>query len=69
MGKTYDSILELVGRTPIVQLHKLEEKENTGAHIFAKLEFFNPTASVKARPALNMVKRQKRTEDLNPVEP
>ena len=66
MGKTYDSILELVGRTPIVQLHKLEEKENTGAHIFAKLEFFNPTASVKARPALNMVEEAEKDGRLKP---
>ena len=66
MGKTYDSIFELVGRTPIVQLHKLEEKENTGAHIFAKLEFFNPTASVKARPALNMVEEAEKDGRLKP---
>ena len=66
MGKTYDSILELVGRTPIVRLHKLEEKENTGAHIFAKLEFFNPTASVKARPALNMVEEAEKDGRLKP---
>ena len=66
MGKTYDSILELVGHTPIVQLHKLEEKENTGAHIFAKLEFFNPTASVKARPALNMVEEAEKDGRLKP---
>lgn len=66
MGKTYDSILELVGRTPIVQLHKLEEKENTGAHIYAKLEFFNPTASVKARPALNMVEEAEKDGRLKP---
>ena len=66
MGKTYDSILELVGHTPIVQLHKLEEKENTGAHIFAKLEFFNPTASVKARPALNMVEQAEKDGRLKP---
>jgi cysteine synthase A len=66
MGKTYDSILELVGHTPIVQLHKLEAMEDTGAHIFAKLEFFNPTSSVKARPALNMVEEAERDGRLKP---
>ncbi len=66
MGKTYDSILELVGRTPIVQLHKLEAKEDTVAHIYAKLEFFNPTASVKARPALNMVEEAEKDGRLKP---
>lgn len=66
MGKTYDSILELVGRTPIVQLHKLEAKEDTAAHIYAKLEFFNPTSSVKARPALNMVEEAEKDGRLKP---
>ncbi|OON86570.1 cysteine synthase A [Oribacterium sp. C9] len=66
MAKTYDSILELVGHTPIVQLHKLEEHEHTAAHIFAKLEFFNPTSSVKARPALNMVEEAERDGRLKP---
>ncbi|MBQ7657592.1 MAG: cysteine synthase A [Butyrivibrio sp.] len=66
MGKTYDSILELVGHTPIVQLHKLEAKEDTAAHIYAKLEFFNPTSSVKARPALNMVEEAEKDGRLKP---
>ena len=66
MAKVHDSILELVGRTPIVQLHKLEEKENTKAHIYAKLEFFNPTSSVKARPALNMVEEAEKDGRLKP---
>lgn len=66
MSKTYDSILELVGHTPIVQLHKLEEQEHTVAHIYAKLEFFNPTSSVKARPALNMVEEAERDGRLKP---
>ena len=66
MGKTYDSILELIGHTPIVQLHRLEEKEKTKAHIYAKLEFFNPSASVKARPALNMVLEAEKDGRLKP---
>lgn len=66
MGKTYDSILELVGHTPIVQLHKLEAREDTAAHIYAKLEFFNPTSSVKARPALNMVEEAEKDGRLKP---
>lgn len=66
MAKTYDSIWELVGRTPIVRLHKLEEKENLKAHIYAKLEFFNPTGSVKARPALNMVEEAEKDGRLKP---
>ena len=55
MGKIYHSILELIGHTPIVELHKIEKKEETAAKIFAKLEYFNPGGSVKDRIALNMV--------------
>ncbi len=55
MGKVYHSILELVGHTPIVELHKVEKAEFTGARIFAKLEYFNPGGSVKDRIALSMI--------------
>lgn len=55
MGKIYHSILELIGHTPLVELHRLEEAEGTEAHILAKLEYFNPAGSVKDRTALNMV--------------
>lgn len=55
MGKVYHSILELVGNTPIVQLHKIEKAEAVVARIFAKLEYFNPGGSVKDRIALKMV--------------
>lgn len=49
----YDSILQLVGRTPIVNLHKLQP--GLPGSIFAKLEYFNPAGSVKDRVALAMI--------------
>lgn len=55
MGRIYHSILELIGHTPLVELHRLEESEGIDAHILAKLEFFNPAGSVKDRTALYMV--------------
>ena len=48
-----DSMLDLVGRTPLVRLNRLGA--GTGARIVGKLEFFNPCASVKDRIALNMI--------------
>lgn len=55
MGKVYDSITELIGKTPVVELHKFEKSIGTSAHILGKLEFFNPAGSVKDRIALNMI--------------
>lgn len=55
MSKIYHSIIELIGHTPLVELHGLEKELDTTAHIYAKLEFFNPSGSVKDRTALNMI--------------
>jgi len=49
----YNSVLELVGNTPMVRLKEMSEK--TGAEVLAKLEYFNPMSSVKDRAALSMV--------------
>ncbi len=51
--KPVDSILELIGRTPIVKIAKISGRD--AAELFVKLEFFNPTGSVKDRIALSMV--------------
>ena len=53
--RIYDDVTKLVGNTPIVKLAKLGEQENLKAAIYAKLEYFNPTGSIKDRPALNMI--------------
>lgn len=55
MGKIYDSITELVGKTPLVRLHRYEEAEGISGHILGKFEYFNPSGSVKDRAALNMI--------------
>lgn len=55
MAKIYRSIEELVGRTPLMELTKIEGKFNLKAKIFAKLEFFNPAGSIKDRAAKQMV--------------
>lgn len=55
MGKIYDNALELVGRTPLVELHRLEKKYDSAARIIVKLEYFNPAGSVKDRVAKKML--------------
>lgn len=47
--------IELVGNTPLVELTNIEKKLNLKARLFAKVEYFNPTGSVKDRAALYMV--------------
>lgn len=49
MGKIYNSVEELIGHTPILELKRVEEKEKLTARLFAKLEYFNPAGSVKDR--------------------
>lgn len=51
----YNSMLELTGNTPIVRLKKIEEEFQLENTILAKLEMFNPSGSVKVRPAKNMI--------------
>lgn len=53
--KIYNSILDLIGKTPIVKLNKLPEP--SGANVFIKLESYNPGGSVKDRAAISMIER------------
>ncbi len=55
MGIIYDSVLDLVGNTPLIRLHKIEEKYNLEARLVAKTEYFNPAGSVKDRVAKKML--------------
>ena len=55
MGKYYESILDIIGKTPIIKLNRLEKELGLKAHIYAKLEFLNPGGSVKDRAAYNMI--------------
>ena len=55
MGKIYHNITELIGHTPLLELHNYEKKLGAQGKILAKLEFFNPAGSVKDRVALNMI--------------
>lgn len=50
----YESILDLIGKTPSVRLNKIVDEEM--AEIYVKLELFNPSGSVKDRAALGMIR-------------
>lgn len=57
MAKIYGSITELVGHTPLVELKNYEKNNNLRAKLIGKLEYLNPTGSVKDRAALNMIEK------------
>ncbi|MBT9372178.1 cysteine synthase A [Rhizobium sp. CSW-27] len=54
-GKIYASIIDTIGNTPIVRLDKLAREKGVKANLLAKLEFFNPIASVKDRIGVAMI--------------
>lgn len=54
-GRIYDSIVDAFGDTPIVRLRRLPEQSGVKATILAKLEYFNPAASVKDRIGAAMI--------------
>ncbi|SCA56992.1 cysteine synthase A, O-acetylserine sulfhydrolase A subunit [Candidatus Terasakiella magnetica] len=54
-GKIYDSIIDTIGATPLVNLSGLAKANNVKANILGKCEFFNPLASVKDRIGFAMI--------------
>ncbi|MCD8363648.1 MAG: cysteine synthase A [Lachnospiraceae bacterium] len=55
MSRVYDSITELIGGTPLLNLRRFAEKNELEATLLAKLEYFNPAGSVKDRVAKSMI--------------
>lgn len=55
MAKIYTTMTELIGRTPLLEVKKIEENLGLQARILVKLEYFNPAGSVKDRAALAMI--------------
>ncbi|WP_108651073.1 cysteine synthase A [Dongshaea marina] len=54
-GYIYDSIVETVGKTPLVRLNRLQQQQGIETELLAKLEFFNPLSSVKDRAGVAML--------------
>ena len=60
MAKIYQSVTELIGKTPLLAAKKFSAAENVGGNILVKLEYFNPAGSVKDRIALAMIEKAER---------
>src|SRR3954447_21459295 len=65
-GKIFDSILDTVGDTPLVRLPRLTAALKPKGEVVAKLEFFNPLASVKDRIGVSMVEYLEAKGELGP---
>ncbi len=66
MERIATSVLELIGRTPLVELQRLASETGAAARLVAKVESFNPAGSVKDRVALAMVEAAEARGELRP---
>jgi cysteine synthase A len=64
MAQVYENITEVFGRTPLVKLNKVTD--GAAATVYAKLEFYNPSASVKDRLGIGIVDAAEATGELQP---
>ncbi len=64
MGRIYENVSELVGRTPLVRLNRLTA--GLGAQVVAKLEFYNPANSVKDRIGVAIIDAAEHSGELRP---
>jgi len=65
-GRIYDTITDTIGGTPLVRLSRFAAAHECHAEILAKLEFFNPLASVKDRIGVSMIDALEKSGDLKP---
>ncbi|WFE90086.1 cysteine synthase A [Roseibium porphyridii] len=65
-GKIYSSITETIGDTPIVRLNRLAQAHGVKGNLLAKLEFFNPIASVKDRIGVAMIEAMEKDGKIAP---
>ena len=61
MTKIYNSVVELVGKTPMLKLSKLAKAHKVKANLLAKCEFYNPAFSIKDRVALKMIENAEKS--------
>ncbi len=65
-GRIYNSITQTIGDTPIVRLDRLAREKGVAGNLLAKLEFFNPIASVKDRIGVNMIEALEKSGKISP---
>ena len=63
--KIYNKPHELIGKTPLLRLEKIEKIHDCSAKLLAKLEFFNPTGSAKDRACEYMLRAARKRGDIN----
>lgn len=66
MSKIYDSVVDLIGGTPLLNAHNFAAKEAPNVKFLVKLEYFNPTGSVKDRIAKEMIEDAEKDGTLKP---
>src|SRR5246127_3906400 len=65
-GRVYDSIIETIGATPLVRIHRLARDAGAKADLLGKCEFFNPLSSVKDRIGLAMIEAAETAGHIRP---
>ncbi len=65
-GRIYNDVTELIGSTPLVRMDRLAQDFGVKANILAKLEFFNPLASVKDRIGVHIITKAEEAGLLKP---
>lgn len=60
MSKIYTSMDQMIGRTPLLELCRIQQQLGLEARVLAKLEYLNPAGSVKDRAALSMIRDAER---------
>lgn len=66
MARIYEDLTQLIGNTPLVELKRIERKEQLKAKLLAKVEYFNPGGSVKDRVGFAMIEAAERAGQLQP---
>lgn len=64
--RIYESVTELVGRTPLLEVKNLEKELGLRAKVLVKLEYFNPAGSVKDRVAVSMIEDAEKKGRIRP---
>lgn len=66
METIYHSLTELIGRTPLLELHRFEQEEQLLARLIVKIESFNPGGSAKDRVAFSLIETAEKDGTLQP---
>ena len=66
-GRIYESITDTIGDTPLVRLKRIAKDKGVKANLIAKLEFFNPIASVKDRIGVSMIDALEKAGKIDPA--